>query len=1472
MVKNFISPISHPASYLSGSTLGTMVEKVKNTCQTGYFVSTDTGLITDTYKAYLHAKKEGLKPILGCEIFFVDSNCPIISSSNLSKAKYFTLALHAIDQEAYQFFVKKISETNRNTIEVLEIRYPTFNWQDLEEFSKYNFTVVVGGLNGFVSKAIALKETKSVITIVEKLKQMFDTRLYLSVTPIAFDQIPVTMSNITFTNGQTVSIESNILANSRYAKRFKVTVGEICDNIAKHVGISSIYINDIHYKVEKDIASALNTKTQKKQEDLFALSNTYARWLGKKFNIKTLLTDHAFYAEPEDKLAQDLKLENSERIPIVYNVKTSQDAIEILSKQIPKEEIEEMIKNSYQWASIFDNFNLNYGYRLVKDETDHLSALMEIIKKVGRFDHTDPVRLERFKMELNTLSKNGKVDLLPYFFPIYKAINFYKEKGRVVGVARGSAGGSYIAYLMGITQIDPIKYDLSFSRFLTKGRVLSGLIPDVDVDICDRELLVGENGFLETYYKGRWAQVSTRSLTRLKSAIKDVNRYLKGKVEPEIEKFSKNLEPAPQGVDDQDFVFGYEDQDGNHIPGLIEKDPKLLQYTLDRPDEWEIVKKTLGVTRQHGRHASAFVISDSLITETVPLMEVAGFKNVTQYEAKEVEAAGLIKYDFLIIKCLNDIEMCIRYINKTWNKTAPSGEHFYDIKTNSFQYIWDLPETAEVFKDLHEGKTETVFQLNTESVTPFVKKMKPQSVSDIAVVTSLVRPGPLDFIDENTGRNMAEEYVERINGKGSGRIPLLDKLLPETQGVFVFQEQLTKVVKEMTGWDDEKAEDVRIAVGKKKIKLIMELAPQFIRDSIEKGYEESLAKQIWSMIETFGRYGFNKCVSGDTVLLKNRNGYKKVTVSEMYKTKNDKQWAKENGKESLHKKYNLQGYGKSFSKKDNRIYPNEIVDIRYEGKKEVYKIVTETGRFIKTTDNHKFPTPNGTVMLKDLKVGEELFVNGGWEKSDNTYRFGENNLPQKGQMGFQKKPDSSFSLYKKRREHIKKTQNNCSFCFCDLTDKRKEIHHKNGDHGDQNWDNLALTCASCHKKEHYKMGRTKQGEKGLVCKTEKITSIEFAGIEDVYDIEMAAPYHNFVTDTGIVTCNSHAVAYSKIAYACAYLKHNYKLEWWAAVISNADEKEITEVFWPYIKDILTPPDINLSDEVIQIDYKEQKIRNKLSSLKGLGPSVAEKIMSNRPYKNLFDYVSKQPAGDGLNKKLIHVGVLDSFFSNTDTLVDKIRKYDQAKNEWDYRKKINEKTKGEIALDLPLDEFIEKAKQHPASKRMKHEIKQAESDVTYALMTPIEDFLAKKAIAPTYSVTLSDIVKKYCKKTKIINTPKGAFVSVKHREIPLVNGKTYEKIKNLPCQPDNGQFVNFCIVAYVIKTKEFTYSEGTKKALKMIVEIDNVQEELVLWPNYDTGELNYPENLKTGSVVFFSMSRKMSKEKYHTNIMDIVVEC
>lgn len=217
-------------------------------------------------------------------------------------------------------------------------------------------------------------------------------------------------------------------------------------------------------------------------------------------------------------------------------------------------------------------------------------------------------------------------------------------------------------------------------------------------------------------------------------------------------------------------------------------------------------------------------------------------------------------------------------------------------------------------------------------------------------------------------------------------------------------------------------------------------------------------------------------------------------------------------------------------------------------------------------------------------------------------------------------------------------------------------------------------------------------------------------------------------------------------------------------------------------------------------------------------------------------------------------------------------FENALNTWEYKKKMNEKSGGELDVNLNTEEFIESAKKHPLTKRCRHKVPEGKIDLKYAFMNPIKDYILKKSIFPTMPVKLYDIIKNSTQNVKVINVNGDTYaLDKKLQEVRLINGKVFQNIKNIPHDPNSAMVIGFCIAGYVVESKEFSYSGGQKKALRMVVDIDGHLEEFVRWPNYETGILEYPQNLKKNSVIFLFMHRKMNKDKYHTNIDSIIVE-
>jgi DNA polymerase III alpha subunit len=306
-MKNFVTPNTHPSSLFTGSTLESMVDRAKD-LNTGYFTCTDNGYLTNVLKAYNYSKKKGLKLIAGCELYFVDKNCDITRGTKAEKIKYYTVTVHAKTQKAYQMLVKKISDSSRDTIKVVDQEYPTFNWKDLEDFSKEDFTVVLGGPQDIVCKNLLVEEPGVGFKIFQKMKTLFGDSLYSSIIPINFDKKWTTLSVFTFTNNLTVSLDSKVLAETEYAKTFRVSLEEVANRPERHKSIKKIYVNGIGYNVNKNILSACNHKDYKPIGlDIYKKYNDFILALSDRMSVKVILNDYSYFSQEDDKLVQDLK-------------------------------------------------------------------------------------------------------------------------------------------------------------------------------------------------------------------------------------------------------------------------------------------------------------------------------------------------------------------------------------------------------------------------------------------------------------------------------------------------------------------------------------------------------------------------------------------------------------------------------------------------------------------------------------------------------------------------------------------------------------------------------------------------------------------------------------------------------------------------------------------------------------------------------------------------------------------------------------------------------------------------------------------------------------------------------------------------------------------------------------------------------------------------------------------------------------
>ena len=1180
-----VSLHTHCESFLTSSTLANLIERACD-LKREYFTCTDHGYLHSSFKAYNAAKKAKLKPILGIELYFKDPTCSIVSGTKADRCRYFSLTAYAVDQEAYQAICRIVSRTDFQTIEIREETQNLFTWKDLEELSKYNIQIVLGGVHCLVGKAYLASSADIGLKLFEKLHTLFPNKLSVAIIAEPWRKKFAKVIQVCYIDQTRDSLLASDSVSTDRARKIKAS--DLIDRPG-HTEVKSKVVGGIYTEVGKGIESCkLHTGFLPLSCDVTLRINKFLVLLAKRYGVPVLVSDYAYYANKDDKIVQHVVLESKDKIHANQHMKTHEEVLDYLEKVmgLPLAEADKIINNNAEWAKLFDNFELKYEWRLASTEgQDPLKKAMEIIKRNGRMKWDNPVYVDRLKMELGVISKNEVKDLTPYFLPIVEILDEYTKEGHLTSVARGSSSGSLFCFLLGITNIDPIEWAIPFSRFFSNTRIKMRKLPDIDTDLPQRVTLVGEDG-KSGFFFGRWgnmgAQVSTRQTVRLRSAIKDADRYLNGSVSRTTERFTESMPAAPQGVNDHDFIFGYENDIEEHVPGLLETNADLQKFVEERPQIWTIVTKAMGITRAYGRHACAFLLSDIPINKMMPVKD--GY--VTHYEHKECESVGGIKYDFLTISQLLDIEICLKLINKKNGDDFAPGYFSYNGKKT---YIWDLPEEIDAYKSIWDGNTVSFFQINSRGMSDLVKKYKPNKKMDLAFILALERPGPKDYIDPDTGLNMVEEFILRRNGESEPDIKELAEILPDSYGTFIFQEDLGKVAKQLAGFSDEDAEILRENMAKKKMVELTKIRPLFLSGATKKVTQE-VAEKIWNQMVTFGRYGFS---------------------------------------------YN------------------------------------------------------------------------------------------------------------------------------------------------------------------------------------------------------------------------HAISYGMITYACMFLRHYFKLEWWSAVLTNAEQKEITGVFWPHVKHLIASPDVNISTDVMEPDYAKGLIRSKLGVIKGMAEATTDPIVAARPYKDIQDFVNKDVAGPSLSHKLIHVGVLDSLFKPHMSLEEKLKAYQDAVEikKYNDKKAVADKEGKKVRLTQP------KAGSIPEQ---------------YVNLHPLKDAAMKKNTLPTLPIDLMSLGAKYSKIRDPDATKPKVLDLVWNKSVFLVDGPTIDRLDAVSL-PETDKDIYVAATCYVIECKEFSYSKGTKRALKLILDCGSGSiSEKVLWPDYQSGDLIYPKELSKGKIatIFF---RKRAGKGPGMNIVQIVCE-
>jgi len=570
--------------------------------------------------------------------------------------------------------------------------------------------------------------------------------------------------------------------------------------------------------------------------------------LSTPLGLKPVISLGYQYAEADDIIVQNMRYENSKMRQRSGNRRFIRSGSEILeffrsAGYIPTKDLVKIFQNTTTWPELFADFKLETSddrWALPELSVDSMVMVNDQIKRMGRMDWKDPAAVDRLKEEIKVLKNNGKIDVLPYFEPYIKLSNWARERGILTNL-RGSAGGSFLIYLLGISNINPMKHGLSFARFISPGRIRANTLPDLDMDVGNRDLFLE---YLKSEYGDRVCQISVDVMFKVKSIIKDAERALTGKVSDTTEALCKMIPNPPQGADEYDYVFGYEDDTG-HQAGVFDTIPALREYAEKNPTIWDLVKKGLGILRQKSGHACGIVIAPVPIQDLIPIT-VAGKSIVTGLSPKWVEAAGLVKYDLLGVNTLNDIAGGLRQVK---------ARHGVDLD------IFNLPDYKPAYDAIAAGNNATVFQLNTATVGPYLMRIKPKSIDEIANITALCRPGCLDApAGDGTDRTLAQLYVARAaDGEPIAYVhPDMEPILKETYGIMLYQEQQIRVFRDIAGYTEEEAEQVRRAIGKKKEDELRAATDKLKTACLSKGWSQQQSSMLVSQIMAAARYSFNK--------------------------------------------------------------------------------------------------------------------------------------------------------------------------------------------------------------------------------------------------------------------------------------------------------------------------------------------------------------------------------------------------------------------------------------------------------------------------------------------------------------------------------------------------------------------------------------------------------------------------------------
>ena len=766
-------------SLLDGLTkIPELVEFVKGEGMEAVAV-TDHGTMSGLVELYKECNAAGIKPLLGLEAYVASRKRT--DKDPAHDKQRFHITLIAMNNQGYENLCRIMSDAE------IEGKYykPRTDHADLE---KYNEGIIClsGCMGSEISEAIRADDDKRALELIDWYRNVFKDRFYLEMQDHGHPK-----------------------SSTHSAEQKKVNDWHMSH--AKELGLPLVVTCDAHYLKKED---------QDAHEVLLCIGTAGNLSDKNRFSLK----DYDLHVIPAEEIIehwQDTCPEavlNTKRIADRCNVDLQLGRILIPKFPIPNGEDEK----SYLDRLVFQGLAYRYAGKTLEESTKlSIKECRKLLEEVDKERDEIHKILPRIDYELSVVDKMGYNG---YFLIVQDFINWGKAQRIVYGPGRGSAAGSILAYALRITELDPLKYDLLFERFLNPDRIS---MPDIDTDIQDTRRDEVIEYCSQKYGYERVSNIATFGKMMAKNAVRDVARVLEVPY-AEADRLAKMV-PDP--------VMGHHVK----LADAIRNVPELKNEYETNPTAKEVIdfaSRLEGTIRNHGVHACGVIIAPDDLVKFLPLEVSAKGPIAAQFPMGQVEEIGLLKMDFLGLSNLSVINNALRMIRKVYHN---------DID------MYSVPlDDKETYELLQRAETTGVFQLESAGMKRYLRDLKASTFEDIIAMVALYRPGPMQFIDSFIKRKHGEEPITYLH-------PGLENSLKNTYGIMIYQEQFMQISKEWCGFTGGQADTLRKAVGKKKIDLMKKVKPQFIEGAVKiGGATEEIAETFWGQLLDFANYCFNK--------------------------------------------------------------------------------------------------------------------------------------------------------------------------------------------------------------------------------------------------------------------------------------------------------------------------------------------------------------------------------------------------------------------------------------------------------------------------------------------------------------------------------------------------------------------------------------------------------------------------------------